>query len=190
MGLAQVHGIVKQHGGEIGVQSPSTTLRTGQVGQGTTLTIYLPALPVHPPEASTLEAQALTKGQGETILVVEDDTPTRQALVESLELLNSRALAAADGQEALEILERQSSEVSSPEVALVLSDVVMPGMGGVALFHALRQRGLMMKVVLMTGHPLEEEMKNLRAQGLSDWLTKPPHLEQLAQVVARALEEG
>ncbi len=73
-------------------------------------------------------------------------------------------------------------------VALVLNDVVMPGMGGVALFHALRQRNLAVKVVLLTGHPLEEDMESLRTQGLSDWLPKPPSLEQLAEVVARALE--
>jgi signal transduction histidine kinase/CheY-like chemotaxis protein len=218
LGLAQVHGIVKQHDGEIGVQSPSTGpsamlragsgqapstefipseaegLRTGQAGHGTTFTIYLPALPVHQPEAPTLELLTLAKGQGETILVtilvVEDDASTRQALVDSLELLNYRTLAAEDGQEALEILERQASEDSNPEVALVLSDVVMPGMGGVALFHALRQRSLAVKVVLMTGHPLEEEMESLRTQELSDWLPKPSNLEQLAQVLARALEEG
>ncbi len=214
VGLAQVHGIVKQHEGEIGVQSPSTgspprvlavagqapstefipseaeRLRPGQMGHGTTFTIYLPALPVHPVEAPTLEPPALTKGQGETILVVEDDASTRQALVESLELLNYRPLAAADGREALDILERQTSEVSNPEVALVLSDVVMPGMGGIALFHALRQMGMMVKVVLTTGHPLEKEMERLRMQGLSDWLPKPSNLEQLSQVLARALEEG
>ncbi len=134
--------------------------------------------------------EALTKGEGETILVVEDNQATRQALVESLELLNYRTLEAENGREALEILERQTWEVSSPEVALVLSDVVMPEMGGVVLFHALRQKGLMVKVVLMTGHPLEEEMESLRTQGLSDWLPKPPSLEQLAQVLTRVLEEG
>ncbi|MCK4471085.1 MAG: response regulator, partial [Anaerolineae bacterium] len=126
----------------------------------------------------------------ETILVVEDNASTRQALVDSLELLNYRVLEAADGREALGILERQASEVSSLEVSLVLSDVVMPGMGGVTLFHALRQRSLAMKVVLMTGHPSEEEMESLRTQGLSDWLPKPSNLEQLAQVLTRVLEEG
>jgi PAS domain S-box-containing protein len=192
LGLAQVHGIVKQHEGEIGVQSPSTG--SGQEGHGTTFTIYLPALPVHQPEAPALELLALAKGQGETILVVEDNQATRQALVDSLELLNYRTLEAADGREALEILERQTSEVSedfrSLGVALVLSDVVMPEMGGVALFHALRQRDLMVKVVLLTGHPLEEEMESLRTQGLSDWLPKPLNLEQLSKVLALALEEG
>jgi len=127
-------------------------------------------------------------------MAVEDNTATRKALVESLELLNYRALAAADGREALGILERQTSEVSedfrSLGVALVLSDVVMPGMGGVALFHTLRQRNLAVKVVLLTGHPLVKDMERLRTQGLSDWLPKPSNLEQLSQVLARALEEG
>lgn len=183
LGLAQVYGIVKQHEGEIDVHS--------QVGQGTTFTIYLPAMPVHPPEAATLELSAPAQGQGETVLVVEDDAAMREALVDSLELLNYRVLAAANGQEALEILERQTlqvSEDSSLEVALVLSDVVMPRMGGIALLHALKQRGLTVPVVLLTGHPLEKEMEELRAQGMSDWLFKPPSLEQLAKVVARALK--
>ena len=186
LGLAQVHGIVKQHGGEVDAQS--------QVGQGTTFTIYLPALPVHAPEAVALELPALVKGQGETILVVEDNAATREALVDSLELLNYRVLEAANGREALAIFEQQTSEVSEDSrsleerrIALVLSDVVMPEMGGQALLHALRQRDPTVKVMLLTGHPLEKELENLQAQGLSGWLLKPPSLEQLAQVLARVL---
>ena len=180
-----MYSIVKQHEGEIDVHS--------QVGQGTTFTIYLPALPVHPPEATTLELSAPAQGQGETILVVEDDAAMREALVDSLELLNYRTLEAANGQEALAILERQACEVSedfqSLEVALVLSDVVMPRMGGIALLQALKQSGMTVPVVLLTGHPLDKELEELRAQGMSGWLFKPPSLEQLAKVVARALAE-
>jgi len=193
LGLAQVYGIVKQHEGEIDVQSPSTTLRTGQVGQGTTFTVYLPALPVHPPKPPSQGLSPLAQGRGETILVVEDDAATRQALVDSLELLNYQTLEAANGQEALAILERQTLEVSedfqSIEIALVLSDVVMPQMGGIALLQTLKQSGLTVPVVLLTGHPLDKELEELRAQGMSGWLFKPPSLEQLAKVVARALEE-
>jgi FixJ family two-component response regulator len=68
----------------------------------------------------------------------------------------------------------------------VLRDVVMPGMGGIALLHTLRGQGLTVGVVMLTGHPLEEEL-NFRAQGMTDWLSKPLSLEQLAEVVARAL---
>jgi two-component system cell cycle sensor histidine kinase/response regulator CckA len=174
LGLAQVHGIVGQHEGHIDVES--------QPGQGTTFTIYLPALPVHPQEPLALETPVLIKGQGETILVVEDDTVVRKTMIDSLELLNYRVLGAANGRQALAVLERHSDEI-----ALVLSDVVMPEMGGVALLHALRERGLEVGMVLMTGHSLERKMESLRAQGMIDWLPKPPDLEQLAKVVGRAL---
>jgi len=176
LGLAQVHGIVKQHEGEIDVES--------QVGRGTTFTVYLPALPVHPAEAPTLELPALARGREETILVVEDNRATREALVDSLELLDYRGLAAADGREALAVMEQHGDEI-----ALVLSDVVMPRMGGIALLHALRQRGLAVGVVMLTGHPLEERLGELQAQGLADWLPKPPSLERLTETVARALKE-
>jgi two-component system cell cycle sensor histidine kinase/response regulator CckA len=198
LGLPQVYGIVKQHEGEVDVKS--------QIGRGTTFSIYLPALSVHQPETTT-ETQALAQGSGETILVVEDDAVTREALVVTLETLHYRALGAANGREALAIFEKHTDAPSPTRpslqaegssnsglaqqqgVALVLSDAVMPEMDGIALFHALRQRCPEVPVVLLTGHPMEKEMEGLRAQGLKDWLPKPPNLDKLAQVVARALKE-
>jgi CheY-like chemotaxis protein/two-component sensor histidine kinase len=176
LGLSQVHGIVAQHQGKIDVET--------ELGQGTTFTIYLPALPVHPEEPSVWRGRPSTypTGQGETILVVEDADFTRKALVESLELLNYRVLEAEDGLRALDILEERGTEI-----ALVVSDVVMPKMGGASLLYALKERGLQVKVVMITGHPLEKELEDLKAQGMIDWLPKPPNLERLAQVVAQAL---
>jgi CheY-like chemotaxis protein len=176
LGLAQVHGIVGSHRGHIDVES--------KVGQGTTFTIYLPALPAAPTEPTDQGPAALIKGQGETILIIEDDAAARKAMAESLEMLNYQALEAANGHEALEMLEQRKDEI-----ALVLSDVVMPSMGGIALFHSLRQQGLKVPVIMLTGHPMEEELKSLRAQGMSGWLPKPPELEQLAEIVARALKQ-
>jgi CheY-like chemotaxis protein len=177
LGLAQVHGIVGQHEGLIDVET--------QVGQGTTFTIYLPALPVSPSGASLEGLPDLVKGQGETVLVVEDSRSVRRALVESLKMLNYQVLEAANGREALVLLEQHD------EMALVLSDVVMPRMGGIALLHSMRERGLAVRVVMLTGHLLKrKELENLRAQGMTDWLLKPPSLEQLAQVVDRVLKEG
>ena len=70
---------------------------------------------------------------------------------------------------------------------MVLSDVVMPQMGGLALAHALRDRGWTLPVILMSGHPRQRNLDELRAQGVADWLPKPPNLEDLARAVAAAL---
>jgi CheY-like chemotaxis protein len=158
---------------------------TTAVAEGTTFILYLPALAVMEPETEPEEEWTVIQGQGETILVVEDNLAMRQALVDSLELLNYRALQAANGREALTILEE-----GQKKIALVLSDVVMPEMGGIALFHAMRQRNLLVPVVMLTGHPMEEELGKLQAQGLSAWMLKPPRPEQLAQTLAQALREG
>jgi two-component system cell cycle sensor histidine kinase/response regulator CckA len=176
LGLAQVHGIVAQHGGHIDVAS--------QVGEGTTFTIYLPAMPIHQLETSPHRTEHLIQGEGQTILVVEDNAAARQALMDSLELLNYQVREAANGQEALAVLERHSENIT-----LVLSDVVMPGMGGAALFHTLREKYPAVRVVLLTGHPMEGTLKDLRAQGLHGWLFKPPSLEQLAEVIAQVLRD-
>jgi two-component system cell cycle sensor histidine kinase/response regulator CckA len=197
LGLAQVHGIISQHEGYIDVETRWGADR-GQPS-GTTFTIYLPALTVRPLESltaasSTGEASLLERlsavalGRGETILMVEDDADARKALADTLRILNYRVLEAANGRDALDILEQYGDEI-----ALVLSDVVMPGMGGIALLHALKERKAKVRVVLLTGHPLENELQSLREQGVAsglvDWMFKPPGLEQLAQVVARALKK-
>ncbi len=185
LGLSQVYGIVKQHEGHIDVATQET--------EGTTFTIYLPAIAQQRPEPSHYEAGTLVQGQGQTILVVEDDNATRAALADSLELLNYRVVETTNGQEALAILEQYADQPPADpeqEIALVLSDMVMPRMGGRALFHALKERNLGTKIVLLTGHPLDEkELEGLRSQGLRGWLLKPLSIEQLSQVVAEALEE-
>jgi two-component system cell cycle sensor histidine kinase/response regulator CckA len=174
LGLSQVYGTIKQHDGYIDV---STT-----VGEGTTFALYLPAVSMEQ-TATPPRPQALTAGQGQTILVIEDEAATRKAIVDSLELLGYQVLEAANGQKALTVFEQHEGQID-----LVLSDIVMPEMGGKALFLALKQQYPGVKVVLMSGHPLEAtEIETLLADGLSDWLPKPPTLEQLAQVMAQVL---
>ncbi len=174
LGLAQVHGIVGQHDGYIGVDT--------SVGKGTTFTMYLPALPAHSLETSVTERPSIVEGQGEVILVVEDNADVREALVDSLRQLNYQTLEAADGHEALTIYAQHAEEI-----ALVLSDVVMPGMGGIALLHTLKAQGLSVPIVMMTGHSLQKSKEELCAEGIAGWISKPPNLEQLAEVVGRAL---
>lgn len=174
LGLSQVYGIVKQHDGHIDVAT--------EVGQGTTFTIYLPAVQARPVAAPPVEELA-SQGHGEVVLVVEDHTPLRKALVGILKTLNYRPLEAADGVEALDILEERAGEV-----VLVLSDLVMPEMGGEELLAAMRQRGLDVPLVVLSGHPLESSLEDLQARGIAGWLLKPPAVEQLGQLLARVLK--
>ncbi len=179
LGLAQVYGIVMHHGGVIGVQS--------QEGVGTTFTLYLPALSVAP-YSESLPSDALLLGQGEVILVVEDDASARAALVSGLEVLNYRPIAASNGQEALSLF-TQNRDTAEPEdmMALVLSDWVMPKMGGGMLVQILRQWSSDIPVIVLSGHPLERDLDALHDIGVTTWLQKPPDLVKLARLIAQVL---
>jgi signal transduction histidine kinase/FixJ family two-component response regulator len=174
LGLAQVYGIIKQHEGHIDVSSKPFS--------GSEFQVYLPALPTQQPPAVVQQPISITHGEGQTILLVEDDAATRKALSDGLTLLNYRVLAMENGNEALELVSSQPSEVN-----LILSDVVMPELGGIELVRALRQRGLGTPVVLMTGHPVHDELEKLQEEGLVTWLPKPPRLKQLAEVIVQTL---
>ena len=175
LGLAQVYGIVKQHEGHIDF--------TTEPSQGTTFTLYLPTLSALQLPITAVESKPLPQGHGQTILVVEDEATTREALVKSLKALKYRTLEATNGERALEIFEQHADAID-----LVLSDVVMPEMGGKALLYALQERNPAVRVVLLTGHPLDEqEFENLHTLGLRRCILKPLSLEQLARVVTEAL---
>ncbi len=180
LGLAQVHGLVSAHHGFV--------LASGEVQAGAAFILYFPAHTTAVTSSVRSVASELVMGQGETILVVEDNAATCAAIVESLEFLNYRALTAPHGREALRILDEHA------EIALILSDVVMPEMGGLQLLAALQEKGAHTRVVFLTGHPSED---NLPRQGsdayadaaslLAGWMLKPSNLETLSEAVARAL---
>ncbi len=174
LGLAQVYGIVQQHEGYIDV--------TTEVAQGTSFLLYFPALNIDTNTMEFPDKVELQLGQGQRVLLVEDNQATREALQDSLDQLNYDVLAATNGREALDILATEATEID-----LILSDVVMPEMGGVALFHAIKEQNLTIPMVLLTGHPLGKEMENLKAMGLSGWLQKPPNLVNLSYLLAEIL---
>jgi len=176
LGLSQVYGIVKQHGGHIDVST--------KVGEGTTFVIMFPAAPADQGTKQKIAAAVLQKGQGETILVVEDDPYVQEAIMNCLDLLNYYPLTAVDGREALVIFEEHREEI-----VLVLSDLIMPEMGGVELAREIKQLDPDVKIVVLTGYPLEDWSEDLETVGVVGWLQKPVNLDQLALVVTKALKE-
>ena len=176
LGLAQVYGIVKQQDGFIDV--------TSQGEQGTTFTIYLP-LRITEPLPRMRVPRDIPRGSGQTILLVEDEPEVLVVTQAMLERLGYRVLTAVDGQAALERYEAHADEIS-----LVLSDVVMPKMDGLAMVRALKAENPAIRVVLITGYPSQqgEWARDFMAQDVVDWLQKPLSLAQLAQTVSGALQ--
>lgn len=177
LGLAQVYGIVKQHDGFIHVVS--------RVGHGTAFQIFLPSFVLPPPEPMAELDGLPTARPGETVLVVEDEESIRQAIATTLEGLGYRVLTAQNGEVALAIF-RQGYE----SISLVLTDMVMPRMGGAALYEALHAIDPGVHMLVITGYPLEETNKLfVEGSGVS-WVQKPFTTERLAQAVRQAIEHN
>ena len=175
LGLAQVYGIVKQHHGYIDFKS--------ELGQGTTFTIYLPALVGVTSEAEEIAPVRIPRGHGEMLLLIEDEPDVLEVNQLILEELGYRVLTSTNGKQALEIYGDHKEEI-----ALVLTDMVMPEMDGLALYKALKARYPEVKVLLMTGYPLNEESNKLLSEGIVNWLQKPVDINHMAQVISHALD--
>lgn len=179
LGLAQVYGIVKQHNGFIDVHS--------QPGEGATVVMYLPAQVTPEPDGATIDGRLreLPRGTHETtILVVEDEEAVRQISARTLESLGYNVLSSCDGVEALRLFDRHPGAVD-----LVLMDLVMPNMGGRELLLALRERQPDLKVIVMSGYPLDVDVEDILAGDHIEWLPKPLRLGDLAARV-RAMLDG
>ncbi|MFZ1401222.1 MAG: PAS domain S-box protein [Candidatus Promineifilaceae bacterium] len=175
LGLSQVHGIVAQHGGFIEVVS--------QPQVGSTFKIYLPAHQETVSAHQTSATQTAVSGRGQRLLIIEDAPALRSALRDSLNLWQYEVIEAANGEEALAILQ------SDTAVALIISDMIMPKMGGLAFVQTLRDLNLSMPVIFITGHPITTDTALLRALGVKEVLLKPISPITLNQAVTHALSD-
>jgi CheY-like chemotaxis protein len=167
LGLATVYGIIRQSGGYIWVYS--------EPGRGTTFKVYLPLL-VDPP-AATLD-RLLPAGTLPTLLVVEDEEMVRRWVVRVLSREGYECIEARNGIEALRLLEQRSGRVD-----LLVSDVVMPEMGGRALAERVAELGYQVPVLFMSGYTDDEVLRRgLLAPG-ARMIEKPMQVEVLLQAV-------
>ena len=115
--------------------------------------------------------------------VAEDNPATGAAVREALETAGYKVLLAENGQEALSLFERHTQETS-----LVISDLVMPEMGGEQLHTSLLERSPDLKMVLLTGYPLDQRDKERLEPGGVIWLQKPVSLKKLTAAVREVLD--
>jgi len=175
LGLSTVYGIVKQSGGHIWVYS--------EVGRGTTFKLYFPphygaGRAVAVERAAPLPALA----SGATILLVEDERPVRSTVRRLLERHGYQVLEAANGLDALELVTSRGGEIN-----LVLSDMVMPGMGGIELAGRVRTIAPKLPVLLMTGYT-EEAISRAGERPLDEHIIEKPFtLTTMLQKVSVAM---
>ena len=175
MGLAMVYGIVKNHGGTVDVQS--------QPGQGTTFRVFLPLASRQAVESTPSESiqPALARGVGR-ILLVDDEEIVRNVTSRMLGVLGYQVTTAEDGAKALEYY-----RASWQEIDLVMLDMVMPGLNGRDCFRALRSINPHVRAVLSTGYGLDGTTQEVLNEGMLGFAQKPYHIQQLADVVAKAM---
>jgi CheY-like chemotaxis protein len=174
LGLATVYGIVKQSGGHLHVASAAN--------EGTTISFYLPVVPA--PLAMTAEAPAARETNGtETILVVEDMDALRMIARRVLARSGYTVLEARNGMEALKL-----SKAHGGAIDLVLTDVIMPELNGVALVHSLKQERPEMKVVFMSGYADDAAARHEVIASSAAFLPKPFSPGGLLHIVRETLD--
>jgi two-component system, cell cycle sensor histidine kinase and response regulator CckA len=169
-----VYGIVKQAGGDVSVVS--------EVGAGTTFRVLLPAISASFP-AEPARAVRSTPSGTETILLVEDDDAVRRLAHAILSRYGYRILAARNGTDALRVLAGHAGPL-----ALLLTDVAMPGMGGAALAGLIRGQRPEVRVLYMSGHADDSPVRRGATTDGGPFLNKPFTRLELAHKVRDVLD--
>jgi len=175
LGLAMVHGIVTQSGGNIWVYS--------ELGHGTTFKIYLPRVDTPVAACDSAPPRVAVLGD-ETLLLVEDDAAVRRAAERILQVAGYHVLTAASGDEALGIAERHAGEIR-----LLLTDVVMPGMSGPEVAERLRQSRPSLEILFTSGYTDNAIVHHGVLDAGTHFLTKPFSVTDLTLKVRAVLDE-
>ncbi len=172
LGLATVIGIIKSHGGFVDVYS--------EVGQGTQFKVYLPAV-----EGTTTQPEKdmeLPTGNGELILVVDDESAICEVTKTSLLTYDYKVLTASDGIEAIALYAQHKHEIS-----LVLIDMMMPSMDGPTTIRTLQKLNPQVKIIAVSGLDASDKVNTALSAGAKAFLSKPYTAQELLKIINSVL---
>jgi two-component system, cell cycle sensor histidine kinase and response regulator CckA len=173
LGLASAYGIVKNHGGIINVYS--------EVGRGTTFNIYVPVS----------KKQIVTEDIGrvdivrstETVLLIDDEETILNVGKEMLEAMGYKVFIAPGGEEALALFGERKDEID-----VVVLDMVMPSMGGGAVFDRLRETNPAIRVILSSGYSMNDQAGKILERGCNSFIQKPFNINDLSRKIREVLD--
>jgi PAS domain S-box-containing protein len=177
LGLASVYGIVKSHGGYI-------TCYT-EPGQGTVFKIYLPAISQPEEIFEPVPSETILPSGSETILVVDDEAPIREAAAEMLTYFGYAVIGAENGETALDIFRNQPNEID-----LVIMDLSMPGMGGYQCLEEILALNPNAKIIISSGYATQGNAREAMQYGAAGFIGKPYQLTDFITKVRAVLDGG
>ncbi|MEZ5344623.1 MAG: PAS domain S-box protein [Pyrinomonadaceae bacterium] len=172
LGLSTTLSIIKANRGFVDVHS--------EQGKGTKFSVFLPAAPDTAAEVPAEENADARRGNGELILIVDDEEHIRQVTSATLEKFGYKTITAADGNEAIAILS------SEGPVSLVITDMAMPKMDGEALIKTLRETSPEQKIIAVSGLTTAQQTRN-KELSVDDFLAKPYTSKRLLSAVAKVI---
>jgi len=175
LGLAMVYGLVKQQGGVIDVES--------EVGKGTCISMYFPLSKAETAPQIREELLSEVRGGSETVLVVEDEEAIRRVARRVLEKHGYEVLLAVDGEDALTKYRDQRDRIS-----LIITDVVMPKVGGMEFYETLRKQGHPPKMLFTSGYTARDVHHGGKFDPSLPFLHKPWSVIELLQKVREVLD--
>jgi PAS domain S-box-containing protein len=177
LGLAMVYGLINEFNGHIEVES--------KIGCGTQVHCYLPFSKENEQEETYKEKEVsleIPKGNGETILLVDDEKMILEMGSQILKYLGYNVLLAENGSTALEMYEKNQKEIT-----LVILDLIMPKLSGKEVFDRLRQRDPQVKIIVSTGYAKEDLLQSLSNKRADGFLEKPYKIQEMAECIRGVL---